>query len=395
ALPRHFIHGTCRLGQSCHFSHQPVWKSSQICKYFQKGCCWFGDRCRSCPQCRVKSTFYIPNKYWVSDPAQKHTLVAKFKERTRKPLVCLFPVAFKRNLLAFLHRTHATAPRDCLLDLVCSFQQDPKSDSWVQALLGVLNQDLESGDAAASIQLTSECQQRVKLLSEKIRAGSGPRGRWMGSFNAHSENYRKRKSDTVGLTQGSASDSEDGGSQSKKQKKSEPGSSEDLQVLNECDPAQVSIAALLKMILKTQSCIFKPFFKDVIVTAVRSWRADLPSLLQVELLCSVLRLSEVPEQVLPQFCTVLLALSPDLSCSTAAELARSLFLSKVLSLTEPASRFLMTAVTSFCSRYPRPSCCSLIGPILHAQFAGSVQMELVCRLIEDCLDPEHYVLVFG
>ncbi|MGH0177624.1 UNVERIFIED_CONTAM: hypothetical protein FKN15_075985 [Acipenser sinensis] len=367
-----------------------------------------------------------------------------------KPLVCLFPVAFKRNLLAFLHRTHATAPRDCLLDLVRSFQQDPKSDSWVQALLGVLNQDLESGDAAASIQLTSECQQRVKLLSEKIRAGSGPRGRWMGSFNAHSENYRKRKSDTVGLTQGSASDSEDGGSQSKKQKvahagdtavdcgteekaaeeildgpvldeglggagdcgllgglmasgeseklllslpsvsvvsegqdtsktgsvgelpdrirayvpklrellesdmeKSEPGSSEDLQVLNECDPAQV------------------------------------------ELLCSVLRLSEVPEQVLPQFCTVLLALSPDLSCSTAAELARSLFLSKVLSLTEPASRFLMTAVTSFCSRYPRPSCCSLIGPILQARFAGSVQMELVCRLIEDCLDPEHYVLVFG
>ncbi|MGH0172385.1 UNVERIFIED_CONTAM: hypothetical protein FKN15_002332, partial [Acipenser sinensis] len=269
ALPRHFIHGTCRLGQSCHFSHQlPVWKSSQICKYFQKGCCWFGDRCssafqnrrgselsvqqahggyagsrrgsapavtslaslqrnferlstefeedeenhaasefrpmrqqavqqlgqevlyspvevvslhtlqgifgplyqasssqqeaaqssstdsrdmsrgadaaasasdayerskdvmcgicmdkvyekpapedrrfgilpncshpfclgcivtwrktkdfqdeviKSCPQCRVKSTFYIPNKYWVSDPAQKHTLVAKFKERT-------------------------------------------------------------------------------------------------------------------------------------------------------------------------------------------------------------------------------------------------------------------------------------------------------------------------
>ncbi|MGH0171898.1 UNVERIFIED_CONTAM: hypothetical protein FKN15_001079 [Acipenser sinensis] len=37
---------------------------------------------KSCPQCRVKSTFYIPNKYWVSDPAQKHTLVAKFKERT-------------------------------------------------------------------------------------------------------------------------------------------------------------------------------------------------------------------------------------------------------------------------------------------------------------------------
>ncbi|KAK1152208.1 Fanconi anemia group E protein-like [Acipenser oxyrinchus oxyrinchus] len=373
-----------------------------------------------------------------------------------KPLVCLFPVAFKRNLLAFLYRTHATVPRDCLLDLVRSFQQDPKSDSWVQALLGVLNRDLESGDAAASIQLTSECQQRVKLLSEKIRAGSelgtgrGPRGRWMGYFNAHSENYRKRKSDTVGLTQGSASDSEDGGSQSKKQKvanvgdtavhcgteekaaeeildgpvlderlggagdcgllgglmasgeseklqpslasvslvsegqgtsktgsvgelpdrirsyfpklrellesdmeKSEPGSSEDLQVLNECDPAQVA------------------------------------------LLCSVLRLSEVPEQVLPQFCTVLLALSPDLSCSTAAELARSLFLSKVLSLTEPASRFLMTAVTSFCSRYPRPSCCSLIGPILQAQFAGSVQMELVCRLIEDCLDPEHYMLVFG
>ncbi|XP_041083802.1 Fanconi anemia group E protein [Polyodon spathula] len=370
-----------------------------------------------------------------------------------KPLVCLFPVAFKRNLLAFLHRTYTTVPRDCLLDLVRSFEQDPKSDSWVQALLGVLNRDLESCNTAAPIQLTSECQQRVKLLSEKMRAGSelgtgrGPPGRWMGYFSAHSENYRKRKSETVGLTQGRASDSEDGGSQSKKQKVTHAGDTAaacgleekaaeeilDGPVLDEggagdCgllgglmasgenekfQPSQASVSvvsegqgtsktgAVGELPDRIRSCV--PKLRELLESDMEKSEPgsseDLQLLnecdpAQVELLCRVLRLSEVPEQVLPQFCTVLLALSPDLSCSTAAELARSLFLNKVLSLTEPASRFLTTAVTSFCSRYPRPSCCALIGPVLQARFAGSVQMELVCRLIEDCLDPEHYVLVF-
>lgn len=41
------------------------------------------------------------------------------------------------------------------------------------------------------------------------------------------------------------------------------------------------------------------------------------------------------------------------------------------SLSEPASRCLVTAVTSLCSRYPRPMCHALIGPVLEEKDLGT------------------------
>ncbi len=38
---------------------------------------------RGCPQCRVKSSFYIPSKHWVCDGEEKASLIAAFKERSR------------------------------------------------------------------------------------------------------------------------------------------------------------------------------------------------------------------------------------------------------------------------------------------------------------------------
>ncbi|KTG46517.1 hypothetical protein cypCar_00022885, partial [Cyprinus carpio] len=40
-------------------------------------------------QCRVKSSFYIPSKHWVCDGEEKASLIAAFKERSRK-LKCTF-----------------------------------------------------------------------------------------------------------------------------------------------------------------------------------------------------------------------------------------------------------------------------------------------------------------
>lgn len=44
---------------------------------------------KACPQCRVKSPFYIPNKYWVENGKPKEDLIASFKERSSK-LKCRF-----------------------------------------------------------------------------------------------------------------------------------------------------------------------------------------------------------------------------------------------------------------------------------------------------------------
>ncbi|XP_029995699.1 makorin, ring finger protein, 4 isoform X2 [Sphaeramia orbicularis] len=41
------------------------------------------DVVKSCPQCRVKSTFYMPNNYWV-EGEEKEKLIVAFRERCRK-----------------------------------------------------------------------------------------------------------------------------------------------------------------------------------------------------------------------------------------------------------------------------------------------------------------------
>ncbi|XP_060897583.1 E3 ubiquitin-protein ligase makorin-2 isoform X1 [Labrus mixtus] len=44
---RYFLHGVCREGSRCMFSHDPTnSKPSTICKFYQRGVCAYGDRCR-------------------------------------------------------------------------------------------------------------------------------------------------------------------------------------------------------------------------------------------------------------------------------------------------------------------------------------------------------------
>ncbi|XP_062997734.1 probable E3 ubiquitin-protein ligase makorin-1 [Elgaria multicarinata webbii] len=39
---------------------------------------------KGCPECRVTSTYFIPNKYWVFDTEEKEKLIENFKARTSK-----------------------------------------------------------------------------------------------------------------------------------------------------------------------------------------------------------------------------------------------------------------------------------------------------------------------
>lgn len=94
-------------------------------------------------------------------------------------------------------------------------------------------------------------------------------------------------------------------------------------------------------------------------------------------------------------------------------------LTQVQSLVAPASRCLVTAVTSLANRYPRPVCNALIMPMLDHKDIGMVylwavqvtgmpsatlfisfisltgipQAELLNRLIEGCLDTHYRLLV--
>ncbi|XP_069094888.1 E3 ubiquitin-protein ligase makorin-1-like [Pleurodeles waltl] len=41
---------------------------------------------KGCPQCRIKSSYFIPHKYWISDATEKEKLVQTFTNRTRLEL---------------------------------------------------------------------------------------------------------------------------------------------------------------------------------------------------------------------------------------------------------------------------------------------------------------------
>ncbi|NXU68532.1 FANCE protein, partial [Horornis vulcanius] len=116
---------------------------------------------------------------------------------------------------------------------------------------------------------------------------------------------------------------------------------------------------------------------------------------QLEGLCSFLQLSTCPEPSLVRFCSWLLALTPDLSYTSAAILAEQLFLRRVLSLTQPPSRHLMAALTSFCSKYSHPFCRVLVAAVLQEPGEGAEQTKLMCELVEECLEPHSVQLVLS
>ncbi|XP_030821801.1 Fanconi anemia group E protein isoform X2 [Camarhynchus parvulus] len=116
---------------------------------------------------------------------------------------------------------------------------------------------------------------------------------------------------------------------------------------------------------------------------------------QLEGLCSFLQLSTCPEPSLGRFCSWLLPLSPALSHTSAAILAQQLFLRRVLALTQPPSRHLMAALTSFCSKYSHPLCRVLVAAVLQGPGEGAEQTKLLCELVEECLEPHSVQLVLS
>ncbi|NXD77722.1 FANCE protein, partial [Halcyon senegalensis] len=116
---------------------------------------------------------------------------------------------------------------------------------------------------------------------------------------------------------------------------------------------------------------------------------------QLEGLCAFLQLSTCPEHLLVRFCSWLLALTPQLSYTSATILAEQLFLRRVLSLTQPPSRHLMAALASFCSEYSQSFCRVLVAAVLREPGEGAEQPKLVCELVEECLEPDCLQLVLS
>ncbi|XP_043102419.1 Fanconi anemia group E protein isoform X2 [Puntigrus tetrazona] len=317
-----------------------------------------------------------------------------------KPLVCLFSAGFKRNLLCFLHLINPELPKDHVLPLLQCLTQDDVENQWTCALIKQLQRDIEG--TGKGTPLTSDCTGKLKSLCERFR-NANAKGNWASCFKElEAENkgsdvtvlsQKKRKSDNMDHD-GDAQEDQ----QSKRVKMDFCPSQEEERLTEEEElkmrTSQLERSAASESQARSDVLGSSKDLPDHLKAAVPVIKELLDTESTVEVLCSMLCLSEASEQSLPQFCSCLLELSPDLSHSTASALITHLLLPKVLSLAEPASRCLVTAVMSLCTRYPRPACYALIEPILQKGQTGSSQTELLCRLVVDCLEQHHRVLVF-
>ncbi|XP_073325878.1 Fanconi anemia group E protein [Pagrus major] len=342
---------------------------------------------------------------------------------TVKPLVCLFPPLFKQNLLSFIHLVYPVLPRTAVLHLLKCLSQDPHPSPWASALVRQLQRNL--GAQSEEPLHTPLCSQRLKELSQRL-VGVDETGGWAkcfsgqgvesGSQSGSSEPGTQRKRKSSFVTQ--ELDGEEPRQQSKRIKMDIYGSecldAEQQSAKDEISGSLESDAPAEMPAEELQPSSDSPC--DVLPEHIKASVLQIKELLesqtewdqssmdvfkvlnecdpgQVEVLCSMLCLPDLLEQHLPKLCSSILAPSSDLSYSTATTFIRSLLLKKVLSLLEPASRCLVTAVTSLCGRWPRPMCHALIGPVLEDKNIGNPQAELLNRLIEGCLDSHYRLLV--
>ncbi|MEE6492973.1 hypothetical protein FKM82_016687 [Ascaphus truei] len=101
---------------------------------------------KSCPQCRIKSSYFIPHKYWIGEATEKLSLIETFKARTSK-IRCRFFLRgnghcpFKSECI-YLHELPAGHQRRRRRE-----QRRPSAPSLPYSqLVGIFEEDLEQED---------------------------------------------------------------------------------------------------------------------------------------------------------------------------------------------------------------------------------------------------------
>ncbi|XP_040472411.1 Fanconi anemia group E protein isoform X3 [Falco naumanni] len=376
--------------------------------------------------------------------AEEPTLEGPEGALALKPRLLLLPVMCQRNLFSLLLVVRAMVPGGCLGQLLQAVEQDSHVDPWVRALGHLLQQGPRGEERSPPpTPLSSVCQQQLSCLCQKITQNK-PEG-------------QRKLNWCFSKQPGAAGDVADTMLQDGKHKKvleesldldkeregkgllleevvfDPPGAQEagDVAGMEEEVPAEPSGdgsaqnldgAALesseqdaageprkipqAELAAEAQSFLQMHGQRLKVLLQKESDRSDLSIPLEVHILnscspsqleglCSFLQLSTCPEHLLVRFCSWLLALTPNLSYTSAAVLAEQLFLRRVLSLTQPPSRHLMAALASFCSKYSQPFCEVLVAAVLREPGEGAEQTKLVCELVEECLEPDCVRLVLS
>ncbi|XP_065505519.1 Fanconi anemia group E protein isoform X3 [Caloenas nicobarica] len=296
-----------------------------------------------------------------------------------KPRLLLLPVVCQRNLFSLLLAVQAMVPGNCLGRLLQAVEQDSHADPWVRALGNLLRQGPQGEQCSPPrLPLSAACQQQLWCLCQKI-AQNKPEGQrklnWcfsrqpsatgdvadsvlqggkrkkvlQGSLEMDEERAGKRllleeaafdplgaqKSGEVPGMEEEVPGETSGDRSAQSPARAAQGSSQQDVAGDSRKVSQAELAAELQSFLQMHG----PRLKMLLHKESNHSELSVPPELhvlnncspgQLEGLCSFLQLSTCPEHLLLRFCSWLLALSPDLSYTSAAVLAEQLFLERLL-----------------------------------------------------------------
>ncbi|XP_043983635.1 makorin, ring finger protein, 4 [Gambusia affinis] len=102
------------------------------------------DVVRACPQCRVRSAFYVPNKYWV-EGQEKENVIGAFKKKFGKKRCCFYDrygcCPFKKECLYRHVGDSSNSP-------VFSYLSEEEDDSFTDLLGFFISMSLLGGEEA-------------------------------------------------------------------------------------------------------------------------------------------------------------------------------------------------------------------------------------------------------
>ncbi|XP_061488290.1 Fanconi anemia group E protein isoform X2 [Rhineura floridana] len=340
--------------------------------------------------------------------SQEPVLKGPEKTLTLKPLLLLLPVLCQRNLFSLLLTVQSTVPKECLRHLLYASRQDPSPDLWVQRLRDLLEVGVQENSSLMPVPLSDSCQQQLKDLCQKVMAPSCSKPGLERKLH-----WYVKQVDPCIVQSGDGPDSV---SQIRKNKKvaGEP-LSPDEEVPGKTSRLEVELNTELAGPRALQQGDDGANTRDELMIEV-SGNEDVHNLSNdvyqsppKEKAEETKTVNQSPQQVtaaeVPDYIKdhvpklkELLEMQFDHSDGTAPpelQVFNKCTPSQVLLLTEPPSWPLTTALMMFCSKYARPICCTLISSIIQAPGKGLEQMKLVCKLIEECLDPAYVKLVFS
>ncbi|CAH2254182.1 Hypothetical predicted protein [Pelobates cultripes] len=318
-----------------------------------------------------------------------------------KPSLLLLPKQSQRNLFSFLNVAAHLVPSSCLRSLAEAILLNKNSsDEWLQYLSGCLLRDKEMQISTSSPQVAEQLQFLCKGLCQNRDQYSK-----LGWFKQNFTSSRHKRK--VHCIEDSFLDGDDRPHNKKVCTEelcvtlSNPYISQEEQKVVTEEPEMERQE--LPEYVKAQIPKLKEILHGDLDTESSndSFQADLKDLCescspeQLQSIFSQLSISQISPQSLLKLCCILHSITPDLSYAHSSALARSLFLEQALSLTAPAPRPILAALSMFCMKYAQAACCILIGPLVLQADTGSVHTDFLGRMVSECLPVEHLPQCFG